>query len=105
MPTAAEVSAALAVFTTVRGQQSTAKDNTTTQQGDMANLREPVDALIRDMWDTIEFNLRTLDGPAKRRRAREWGVVYIPRAGEPADPTPVPTPAAPATPPPASPQK
>lgn len=33
------------------------------------------DALIKDIWDEVEFALR--------RRAREWGVTYALRPGEP----------------------
>ena len=53
---------------------------------DISNARPAVDALIADIWETIEFNLRKLDGPSRRRRAREWGVIYLTRADEPEDP-------------------
>jgi hypothetical protein len=51
-----------------------------------------VDALIKDMWDTIEFNLRSHDAPSLRRRAREWGVYYALRPGETPEPEPTPPP-------------
>ena len=35
-----------------------------------------MDLLIKDLWNTIEFNLRTDDPTSLRRKAREWGVVY-----------------------------
>ena len=35
-----------------------------------AALVAEVDTFIKDAWDTIEFNLRTHDGPSLRRRAR-----------------------------------
>mgnify|MGYP001389624254 CR=1 FL=1 len=51
------------------------------------------DRIIRDIWDEVEFALRRLDPPSLRRRAREWGVFYALRPGEPAEPeTPEPTP-------------
>ena len=35
-----------------------------------------MDDLIKDLWDTIEFNLRNEEASSLRRKAREWGVVY-----------------------------
>ncbi len=90
---------ALAQVEGLEQSHSEAKDVYDKEQADVAADRGPIDALLLDMWDTIEFNLRTLDGPSRRRRAREWGVVYLTRPDEPADPPA----GAPATPPPASP--
>ena len=42
----------------------------------MADQRPAVDDLIKDLWDTIEFNLRNEEASSLRRKAREWGVVY-----------------------------
>lgn len=64
----------------------------------IAGSNPAIDALILDMWDTIEFKLRALDGPSRRRRGREWGIVYLTRPGEPADPEEPATPEAPAAP-------
>ncbi|HEX5870750.1 MAG TPA: hypothetical protein VFY65_10060, partial [Longimicrobium sp.] len=86
MPSAADVSAARAELAAVRARQSTAKDRYDKEQGDVETGYPAVDELIADMWDTIEFRLRTLDGPGRRRRAREWGVVYLTRPGETPDP-------------------
>ena len=60
--------------------------NTDKEQQDVEVDRGPLDALILDMWDPIEFNLRSLDGPSRRHRAREWGMVYLIRSGEAPDP-------------------
>lgn len=92
LPSAGEVAAALAALSPVDSAQSKAKDTYQKEQEDVATDRGPVDALITDVWDTIEFNLRTLDGPSRRRRAREWGVIYLLRADEPPDPAPAPPP-------------
>jgi hypothetical protein len=75
--------------------------------------RPAVDALLADVWDSIEssqwalarwttgtaarrvsgkgfpgnqFTYRKEPGPSKRRRCREWGVVYVTRPGEEPDP-------------------
>lgn len=56
-------------------------------------LRPEADSVIRDVWDEVEFALRRLDPPSLRRRAREWGVFYALRPGEPEEPaTPEPAP-------------
>lgn len=60
--------------------QTTAKDSYDLEQSDLETNRPAVDALVLDMWDTIEFKLRTLSGPS---RGREWGIVYLTRPGEP----------------------
>jgi hypothetical protein len=86
MPAVGEISAALAAVEAALESQTTAKDTYDKELGDVETTRTPVDALIIDMWETIEFNLRSLDSPSKRRRAREWGVVYLTRPGEPPDP-------------------
>src|SRR4051812_6016844 len=42
--------------------QTTAKHVYDAEQADVSNARPAVDALIADIWETIEFNLRKLDG-------------------------------------------
>ena len=53
----------------------------------VADQRPAVDDLIKGLWDTIEFNLRTEEPSSLRRKAREWGVVYD-EADEAEPPTP-----------------
>ena len=43
-------------------------------------------AAIKDLWDTVEFNLRFETSNPNRRRARLWGIVYATRPGETPDP-------------------
>ena len=57
----------------------------------VAEQRPAVDDMIMDLWDTIEFNLRTEEPSSLRRKAREWGVVYD-EADEAEPPPPTPTP-------------
>ena len=42
----------------------------------MADQRQSVDDLIKDLRDTIEFDLRNEEPSSLRRKARDWGVVY-----------------------------
>lgn len=93
-PTIGEVNAAAATYQNHETLQSSAKDAYDLAQEDVAAQRPAVDDLIKDLWDTIEFNLRADDPSSLRRKAREWGVVYD---GEEEEETP-PTPPAPPTP-------
>jgi len=93
MPAASEVADLLADYQNELSLQTTAKDTLDAEQQDVADLRPEADALIKDIWDEVEFALRRLDPPSLRRRAREWGVFYALRPGEPEETT---------TPPPAA---
>jgi hypothetical protein len=92
MPSAAEVASALADYETQLALQTAAKDAFDDEQTDVVNLRPEADKLIKDIWDEVEFALRQLEPPALRRRAREWGIFYALRPGEPEE-TPAPEPA------------
>jgi hypothetical protein len=93
MPSIGEVQAALAAYTASGNEASRAKDKFDDEQGDIPALLPAVDKVIKDIWDHIEFTLRDEDGPSRRRKAREWGVVYVQRPGEEPDPQPAPAPA------------
>ena len=87
MPAASEVADLLADYQNELSLQTTAKDTYDAEQPDVAELRPEADALIKDIWDEVEFALRRLDPPSLRRRAREWGVTYALRPGEPEETT------------------
>ena len=86
MPSAVEVSTALTAYNDELTLQTAAKDSLEGEQSDVNQLRPEADQLIRDVWDEVEFSLRQLDTPTLRRRAREWGVFYALRPGEPEEP-------------------
>jgi len=92
-PTAAEVATKLTNYDNLKGMQSTYKDAFQKEQKDVKDLLPDLKALVRDVWDHVEFHFRKLDKPALRRRAREWGVVYINRPGEPVEYFELPIPA------------
>lgn len=96
-PTITQVNAAATACASAENIQSGAKTNYDLAQESISDLRQNVDAMIKDLWDTIEFNLRTDTSSSLRRKAREWGVVYD---GDEEAPAP-PTPPVPPTPPPA----
>lgn len=75
-PTIAQVNTAATACINAENIQSSAKSSYDLAQESVADLRPTVDVVVKDLWDTIEFNLRT-DAPSSlRRKAREWGVAY-----------------------------
>ena len=86
MPSAADISTALTAYNVELALQTAAKDNLEGEQADVNELRPEADQLIRDIWDEVEFALRQLEPATLRRRAREWGVFYALRPGEPDEP-------------------
>lgn len=92
-PSADQITLALYNWRLLLNAQSAALDAYDDGQQAVSDLVAADDALILDLWDTIEYNLRTETAPSLRRRAREWGVVY---ADDPAPPiVPPPTPPVP----------
>lgn len=93
-PAIGEVTAAATALQNAVNLQSTAKDAYDLAQESVADQRPTVDVVIKDLWDTIEFNLRAEDPASLRRKAREWGVFYegdeeeVPPPVPPAPPTP-----------------
>lgn len=77
MPTIAEVQTEYNAFTATNTAQSTAKNNYDGAQEDVEDQREEADKIILKVWDEVEtfFNEETIT--SKRRKAREWGVVYV----------------------------
>jgi hypothetical protein len=87
-PAIAEVNTAANALQSALTAQSTAKDAYDLAQEIVSDQRPTVDPFIKDLWDTIEFNLRTEDASSLRRKAREWGVVYDGEEEEDAPPAP-----------------
>lgn len=90
-PAIGEVTAEAALLLAAETGQAAKKFLFDQAQQAIATQRPAVDALILDLWDTIEHNLRHEPNAASRRRiAREWGVVYINDDGseETDEPTP-----------------
>ncbi|MBI5215641.1 MAG: hypothetical protein HY960_07795 [Ignavibacteriae bacterium] len=96
-PSPAEVETAYNEFIAKTNTQSQLKDNYDKAQETVAAMREQVDAIIKDIWDEVEYKFRKDEPSSLRRKAREYGVVYITRPEEePEDgeqpPTPEPPP-------------
>lgn len=87
-PTISEVNTAATNLQNAVTLQSTAKDAYDLALEAVAEQRPTVDPVIKDFWDTIEYNLRAEEASSLRRKAREWGVVYDGEEEE--EPTPPP---------------
>lgn len=81
-PTAADVATAYTAYIAAQSDQSTKKDAYDHEQEDVNALDHDADELIADIWDEVEFTFRKESAPSKRRKAREYGVRYIPSPGE-----------------------
>lgn len=81
-PSITEVSAAVEAFKNANLQQANAKDAFDTAQEAVAALRAEANKLVLKIWNELEAAFDTGDKPSKRRKCREWGVVYVPNRGE-----------------------
>jgi hypothetical protein len=79
-PTAAQVDAVYNTYKTKHDLQSETKDDYDDSQQAVAAMFEPGKTMVTDLWDQVEFFYRNQpDEPSKRRKCREWGVVYVSR--------------------------
>lgn len=81
-PAIAEVTAAVTAFKNLNLQQANAKIAYDTAQEQLAALNPELDKLILKMWNEIETTFDEGDKPSMRRKAREWGVIYVQNPGE-----------------------
>ncbi len=77
MPTAAEVDGAYTAYTGYRQTQTGLKDAYDSEQEDVHALLDEARLLVKDIWDEVEFTFRHDEASSLRRKAREWGVVYV----------------------------
>jgi hypothetical protein len=85
-PSMAEVNMVLVNFNTINMKQANAKLAYDAAQEDLAAQNAEADLLVLKMWNETETAFDEGDKPSMRRKAREWGVTYVPTAGE--TPTP-----------------
>lgn len=77
MPSIAEVTTEVNLFKTLNAEQSTLKDAYDNAQEAVSDMRPEVDSLILRIWDEVETAFNDEPIESKRRKAREWGVVYV----------------------------
>lgn len=76
-PSAAEVKAAMDDFIAKNNNQSMLKDAYDLQQEAVYALNEEADRVIKKVWDEVETFYNEEENSSKRRKCREWGVVYV----------------------------
>ena len=91
MPSAAEVETEYQAYAAHRQQQTGLKDSYDKEQEDVKALYADARLLVKDIWDEVEFYFRHDDHASLRRKAREYGLVYLesftnPETGEPVEP-------------------
>ena len=93
-PTAAEVELEWEQYKTLRDERNSKQSTYHDEQKDVEALRDQVDALIRDIWDEVEFTYRREQPASLRRKARQYGVYYATMgdASEEVEVEPPPTP-------------
>jgi len=77
MPTAAEVNVQLTAFVTANNDQSTKKLAYDHAQEAVDALNPEADGVIKKLWDEAETFYNEEPIASRRRKCREWGVVYI----------------------------
>jgi hypothetical protein len=82
MPTAAQVQVVFDQYQSVTGVLADRKAAYDAAQERVAGMRTVADSLIVRMWNEIEAAYSEDEAPSKRRKARQWGVVYISSPGE-----------------------
>jgi hypothetical protein len=76
-PTLANIAAGLAALTAKQIEQSNKKDATDQAQEAIDLLNLEADAVIKKVWDEVETFWNEQPAESLRKKAREWGVVYI----------------------------
>jgi len=81
-PSIANVNTAVTNFKNANLLQANAKDLFDIAQEEVEVLNPEADRLILKMWNETETAFDTGNKPSMRRKAREWGVIYLPSPGE-----------------------
>lgn len=82
MPDITEVNTEHSAFKAENTLQNNLKGAYDVAQEAVENLRPDADSLIVRMWNEIETAYSEESAPSKRRKSRQWGVVYVLSPGE-----------------------
>ena len=82
MPSAKEIARLLRETRALLTQKKQLVASVDRESEDVDRLRAEVADLVRDIWDELEFAHRKDSPAARRRRCREWGVLYRERRRE-----------------------
>jgi len=86
MPTIIQLTNVFNDFNDINLQQSLKKEAYDRAQEEVSGMRTEADKLTLRIWDEVETAFTEEDPSSKRRKAREWGVVYITSPGEEPEP-------------------
>lgn len=81
-PAVTDITDRVDTFRSANLQQAVLKDAFDNAQEAIAAANADADRLVLRLWNSIEAAFDTGDKPSMRRRAREWGVLYVPSPGE-----------------------
>lgn len=84
-PTVAKLAVHYDLFNEQYQQHDTLRKLTDDSLQAVASLRPSVDAMILEMWNSIEAYFADVKGSERLERCREYGVIYYYRKGEQAD--------------------
>src|SRR5665647_686839 len=76
-PSLAEFNTVFNAYKTAKGTHSTLKDTYDESQQAVADMRAEVNDLILHIWNEVETYYSSEDPSNKRRKCREWGIIYI----------------------------
>ena len=76
-PTSTEVSAKVLDFKNKNDDQANKKTAYDHSQEAINTLHDEADKVIKKIWDEVETFYNEEEPASKRRKAREWGVVYV----------------------------
>lgn len=86
-PTIAVVQVHYDKFLEACNNQQGLKRRTQMAHENLENLREKIDSIIQQTWNEIEETFKDLPEDIKREKASDYGVVYVYRKNELADPS------------------
>jgi hypothetical protein len=76
-PTAIEVDTAITDFRTLNNAQSNLKDAYDDAQETLDGMVPEADGVLKKVWDEVETRFNEEEPSSMRRKAREYGVVYV----------------------------
>jgi hypothetical protein len=81
-PAIAKVSVHYDLFRETFHQQKIHQKNTNRHLEILSEMREPIDKIIVDIWNSVEEKFKDLEGEDRLNKCRTFGVIYYYRKGE-----------------------
>lgn len=81
-PSIARVKVAYSMFKDAHTAQKIYQQNTNRHLSELAQQRQDMDDLIKELWNQIEESFSSLSAEQKLKECREYGIIYYYRKGE-----------------------